>query len=133
MAGDRVQVTEAETTMEDGKGSPMRQGILSLTIKDKHALYAAYMSFVKGGGLFVPTKKSYKLGDEVFMLITLMDEAEKLPVAGKVVWITPRGAEGNRATGIGVQFSDQDQGAARNKIENYLAGMLSGDRATHTM
>jgi type IV pilus assembly protein PilZ len=67
------------------------------------------------------------------MLITLMDEAEKLPVAGKVVWITPRGAEGNRATGIGVQFSDQDQGAARNKIENYLAGMLSGDRATHTM
>jgi len=120
--------------MSEAPGSmPMRQGILSLTIKDKHALYAAYMAFVKGGGLFVPTKKTYKLGDEVFMLITLMDEAEKLPVAGKVVWITPRGAEGNRATGIGVQFSDQDQGAARNKIENYLAGMLSGDRATHTM
>ncbi len=120
--------------MEDGKVSmPTRQGILSLTIKDKHALYAAYMSFIKGGGLFVPTKKTYKLGDEVFMLITLMDEAEKLPVAGKVVWITPRGAEGNRATGIGVQFSDQDQGAARNMIENYLAGMLNSDRATHTM
>jgi type IV pilus assembly protein PilZ len=91
------------------------------------------MSFVKNGGLFVPTKKSYKLGDEVFMLITLMDESEKLPVAGKVVWITPKGAEGNRATGIGVQFSDQDNGAARNKIENYLAGTLGGDRGTHTM
>ena len=50
-----------------------------------------------------------------------------------MVWITPKGAEGNRATGIGVQFSDQDNGAARNKIENYLAGMLATDRSTHTM
>ncbi|MGD8309819.1 MAG: pilus assembly protein PilZ, partial [Chromatiales bacterium] len=32
-----------------------RQGILSLTIKDKNALYAAYMQFVKNGGLFIPT------------------------------------------------------------------------------
>ncbi|MFV1974080.1 MAG: PilZ domain-containing protein [Thiohalobacterales bacterium] len=110
-----------------------RQGILSLTIKDKSALYAAYMPFINGGGLFIPTKKNYKLGDEVFMLLTLMDESEKIPVAGKIVWITPVGAQGNRAAGIGVQFSDQDEGAARNKIETYLAGALEADRPTHTM
>ena len=110
-----------------------RQGILSLTIKDKSALYAAYMQFVKNGGLFIPTTKQYKLGDEVFMLLTLMDEAERLPVAGKIIWITPVGAEGNRAAGIGVQFSDQDGGAARNKIEGYLAGALKSDRPTHTL
>jgi len=110
-----------------------RQGILSLTIKDKSALYAAYMPFIKGGGLFIPTKKSYQLGDEVFMLLTLMDETEKIPVAGKIVWITPVGAQGNRAAGIGVQFSDQDEGVARNKIEGYLAGALQSDRPTHTM
>ncbi len=110
-----------------------RQGILSLTIKDKSALYAAYMPFINGGGLFIPTKKSYQLGDEVFMLLTLMDEPEKIPVAGKIVWITPVGAQGNRAAGIGVQFSDQDEGAARNKIEGYLAGALEADRPTHTM
>jgi type IV pilus assembly protein PilZ len=110
-----------------------RQGILSLTIKDKSALYAAYMPFINGGGLFIPTKKDYKLGDEVFMLLTLMDEAEKIPVAGRIVWITPVGAQGNRAAGIGVQFSDQDEGAARNKIETYLAGALEADRPTHTM
>jgi type IV pilus assembly protein PilZ len=110
-----------------------RQGILSLTIKDKSALYAAYMPFIKGGGLFIPTKKSYQIGDEVFMLLTLMDETEKLPVAGKIVWITPPGAQGNRAAGIGVQFSDQDDGVARNKIEGYLAGALGSDRPTHTM
>jgi type IV pilus assembly protein PilZ len=110
-----------------------RQGILSLTIKDKSALYAAYMPFINGGGLFIPTKKDYKLGDEVFMLLTLMDEPEKIPVAGRIVWITPVGAQGNRAAGIGVQFSDQDEGAARNKIETYLAGALEADRPTHTM
>jgi type IV pilus assembly protein PilZ len=110
-----------------------RQGILSLTIKDKSALYAAYMPFVKNGGLFIPTNKNYELGDEVFMLLTLMDEPEKIPVAGSIVWITPKGAQGNRATGIGVQFSDQDGGMARNKIETYLAGALTADRPTHTM
>lgn len=110
-----------------------RQGILSLTIKDKNALYAAYMQFIENGGLFIPTTKSYKLGDEVFMLLSLMDEPERLPVAGKIIWITPVGAEGNRAAGIGVQFSDQDNGVARNKIEGYLAGMLKSEKPTHTM
>ena len=111
----------------------MRQGILSLTIKDKNALYAAYMQFVQNGGLFIPTNKSYKLGDEVFMLLTLMDEPERIPVAGKIVWITPVGAEGNRSAGIGVQFSEQDGGATRDKIEGYLAGSLESNRPTHTM
>jgi type IV pilus assembly protein PilZ len=110
-----------------------RQGILSLTIKDKSALYAAYMPFVNGGGLFIPTKKNYRLGEEVFMLLTLMDETEKIPVAGKIVWITPQGAQGNRAAGIGVQFSEQDDGAARNKIETYLAGTMESERPTHTL
>lgn len=66
------------------------------------------------------------------MLLTLMEESEKLPVAGKVVWITPRGAQGNRSPGIGVQFIGDDDTASR-KIEEYLAGMLDSDRATHTM
>jgi len=109
-----------------------RNGILSLTIKDKAVLYAAYMPFVKNGGMFIPTSKSYKLGDEVFMLLSLMEEPEKIPVAGKVIWVTPRGAQGNRAAGIGVQFSDQDN-TAITKIETYLAGSLGSDKPTHTM
>lgn len=109
-----------------------KHGILSLTIKDKSVLYAAYMPFLQHGGLFIPTSKPYRIGDEVFMLLTLMDEPEKVPVAGKVVWITPKRAAGNRASGIGVQFSGQDDTAAR-KIETYLAGSLESDRPTHTM
>jgi len=109
-----------------------RNGILSLAIKDKAVLYAAYMPFVKNGGLFIPTNKDYELGDEVFMLLNLMDEPEKIPVAGRVIWVTPKGAQGNRAAGIGVQFNDQND-QARAKIETYLAGSLTSDRPTHTM
>ena len=109
-----------------------RQGILSLTIKDKAVLYAAYMPFLDNGGIFVPANKRYSIGDEVFMLLTLMDEPEKIPIAGRVVWITPVGAQGNRQAGVGVQFSEQDA-TANAKIELHLGGALNSERQTHTM
>lgn len=119
---------------EPQKTVPMaRPGVLSLVIKDKSALYAAYMPFVKGGGLFIPSNKPYKLGDEIFMLLTLMDNKEKIPVAGHVVWVTPAGAQGGRAAGVGIQFSEKDSGVARGKIEGLLAGQLQSDKPTHTM
>lgn len=115
-------------------GVGARQSILSVVIADKNALHQAYMPFVKNGGLFISTKKSYNLDNEVFVLLTLMDEKEKIPFAGRVVWITPKGAQGNRPTGIGVQFhADQTGNAVRNKIETYLAGALRSERSTHTM
>ncbi len=108
------------------------KGILSLTIKDKAVLYSLYMPFVQGGGLFIATPKTYKIGDEVFMLLTLMEEPEKIPLAGKVIWLTPKGAQGNRQAGVGIQINDPDNIVQR-KIETYLAGSLESDRATHTM
>lgn len=110
-----------------------RPGMLSLSIKDKASLYASYMPYVRNGGLFIPTNKTYNLGDEVFMLLTLMEDNERLPVAGKIIWMSPPGAQGNRATGIGVQFSPQDKGQTRSKIETHLAGAMKADRITHTM
>jgi type IV pilus assembly protein PilZ len=110
-----------------------RQRVLSFAIRDKQALYAAYMPFVRNGGLFIPSSKRYRLGDELFLLLQLMEETERIPVAGTVVWITPMGAEGNRQIGVGIQFSDQDKGEARRKIEEYLAGGLEAERPTHTM
>jgi type IV pilus assembly protein PilZ len=111
-----------------------RQGILSLALKDKNALYGAYLSFVKGGGIFVPTPKRYSLGDEVFVLMTLPEGNERLPIAGKVVWITPAGSQGNRPAGIGVQFADSAEGElARGKVEAMLAGITNSDKPTSTM
>jgi type IV pilus assembly protein PilZ len=121
---------------EDGKIAkhPARPGVLSLTIRERSALYAAYMPFVKGGGLFIPTNRSYQMGDQVFMLLSLMDEPGKLSLSGKVVWITPPGAQGNRQQGIGVQFEDSDSGrAARNKIESILGNAMKSNRPTHTI
>ncbi|MCX7096891.1 MAG: PilZ domain-containing protein [Methylococcales bacterium] len=113
--------------------SPPRQGILTLTIKDKSALYAAYMPFVVNGGLFIPTNRDYEMGQEIFILLNLMEEIEKLPIVGKIIWKTPARSGNYRSSGIGVQFSGQDNGLARNKIETYLAGALDSDRLTHTM
>ncbi|MEG3192088.1 PilZ domain-containing protein [Lysobacter sp. D1-1-M9] len=111
-----------------------RQGILSMAVKDKAALYNAYMPYLKSGGIFVATPKRYFLGDEVFLLLTLPESSERLPVAGKVVWVTPAGAQGNRPAGIGVQFGDTAEGEnVKGKIEALLAGTLNSDRATHTM
>lgn len=122
-------------TEADKKMPLSRPGVLSLSIKEKPALYAAYMPYLKNGGIFIPTtKSSYRLGDEVFMLLTLMEDPNKLPVAGKVVWITPPEAQGNKSQGIGVQFSDNESGvAARNKVEGLLGGTLKSTRPTHTM
>lgn len=111
-----------------------RQGILSLAIKDKAQLYGAYMPFVKGGGIFIPTTKRYSLGDEVFLLLSLLEDKDRLPVAGKVVWVTPPGSQGNRAAGIGVQFADSAEAeTVKGKIETLLAGMLDSDKPTQTM
>ena len=99
-----------------------RNGILSLTIKDKSVLYAAYMPFIKNGGLFIPTNKDYRLGDDIFMLLTLMENPERLPVAGKVIWVTPKGAQNKRVQGVGVQFSAQDAGAKFSLHHTLCAG-----------
>jgi type IV pilus assembly protein PilZ len=115
-------------------GGAARQGILTLQIKDKAQLYAAYMPFVKGGGIFVPTPKRYFLGDDVFLLLSLIDDKDRLPVAGRVVWITPPGAQGGKPVGIGVQFNEGPDGEAiRTKIESNLAGMMNSDKPTCTM
>lgn len=110
-----------------------RPSVLSLAIKEKAALYAAYMPFIKGGGLFIPTTRAAKLGDEIYALVSLLDDPNRLPIPGKVVWITPPGSPG-RGQGIGVQFAANDAGEqARARIENLIGGALKASRPTHTL
>ena len=110
-----------------------RPGVVQLAIREKAALYAAYMPFIDGGGLFVPTTRTVNIGDELYLILSLVDDPNKLPVTGKVVWITPAGTPG-RQQGLGVQFSKDDAGAqARNRIETLLGGALKANRPTHTI
>lgn len=114
--------------------APKRQSVMNMAIRDKNSLYAAYMPFIKNGGIFISTNKLLELGDEVFLLLTLLDDSERHPVTGKVVWINPT-SMGGRPTGIGIQFNSGDNGntLVQKKIETYLAGFKSGDRPTYTL
>jgi len=122
-----------QTSLDDKLKSNERSSVISIAIKDKQALYMSYMPFVKNGGLFVPTKKDYNLGDEMFLLVKIIDEIEPVHISGKVIWISPPGALGNRPRGVGVQFMGDDAKATANLIETKLGASISLTRATHTM
>ncbi|HJV75250.1 MAG TPA: PilZ domain-containing protein [Noviherbaspirillum sp.] len=111
-----------------------RPSVLSLPIKEKAALYAAYMPFLNNGGIFVPTNKPYKVGDEIYLILTLMDDPTKYPIAGKIAWVTPAGANNGKAQGIGVHFSSDESGQrVKLRIEELLGAALRSARATHTL
>ncbi|MGD9660234.1 MAG: PilZ domain-containing protein [Porticoccaceae bacterium] len=110
----------------------LRSAILNVSIKDVGELYQCYMPFVSNGGLFIATSRQFLLEDEVFVVLELLDEPEKFPLTGKVVWITPAGVATNRKQGIGIQFSPGNAELV-SKIETQLAGMLNSDRSTYTL
>ena len=128
MTETRTKTQKLEITQSDE-----RSGVFFVNIKDKLELYNLYMPFIEGGALFIKTDKVYHLSDEVFLLVKLLEEPEKYPIAGRVVWTTPACAQGGRSAGIGVQFVGEEGGAVRNKIDTYLAGMIKSDRNTETM
>lgn len=117
-----------------GSATMSRPSVLSLAIKEKAALYAAYMPFLTNGGIFVPTNKSYKIADEIYLILSLMDDTSKYPIAGKVAWITPAGANNNKAQGIGVHFPGDESGQrVKQRIEELLGAAIGSSRATHTL
>lgn len=115
----------------DTSGATLRSGILHLALKSAEELYSCYMPLIKNGGLFIPSRRDYQLGDKLFVLLELMDETDKIPLAGKVIWIAPKGLGGDRHPGVGIQFPDNSAQLVA-KIETYLAGMLV-DRPTFTL
>jgi type IV pilus assembly protein PilZ len=110
-----------------------RQGVISLAIKDKAMLHSSYMPFVKGGGIFIPTERAFELGDEVFLLLTILDDPERFAITGKVVWINYRTTPGGRQMGVGIQFGGAEGTSLQKKIEAQLAGYIRAEQATNTM
>ena len=121
--------------------------MMKLQLSDPAALHDCYMPFIENGGLFISSSAisssavsssavsssagqldTYRLGDEVHLALTLMDEPEVLSVQGRVVWVAGASVKNPHRPGIGIQFSDPAQGL-KNKIEGYLADS-SGQTAT---
>ena len=114
--------------------STPRPSVMQLAIKEKAALYAAYIPLFAEGGVFVPTQREYRLGDDVYVLLTLPDEPQRYPVAGRVAWVTPARAPGNRTQGIGIRFpKDEKSSQLKAKIENILGPALASEKATQTI
>lgn len=111
-----------------------RPSVIQLSIKEKAALYAAYIPLFTEGGIFIPTTRDYKLGDDVYVLLSLPDDPQRYPVAGKVAWITPARAPGNRSQGVGVRFpADEKSQHLKAKIEQILGAHLASERPTQTV
>ena len=112
---------------------PGRGGILTCHIEDMATLYASYLSFVENGALFVPSNHPKKLGDEVFIAITLPNSSERLPMNGKVVWVNHK-AQAHRPAGFAVQIGTDVAGQRiKNEVERLLAGKIDSQQPTYTM
>ena len=110
-----------------------RPSVLQQNLKEKGALYAAYISSFANGGIFIATDREFRLGDDVYLLLSLPDDAVKHPIAGKVGWVNPAGA-GHRSQGIGVVFpKEQKCEELKARIENELGTWLGSDRPTQTI
>ena len=111
-----------------------RPSVVQLAIKEKGALYAAYIPLFKEGGVFIPTAREYQLGADVYVLMTLPDDTQRYPIAGKVAWVTPSRAAGNRTQGVGVRFpNDEKSRLLKLKIEEILGAHLASERPTQTI
>lgn len=111
-----------------------RPSVMQLAIKEKAALYAAYIPLFAEGGIFVPTQRDYRLGDDVYVLLTLPDDPQRYPIAGRVAWVTPERASGNRTQGVGIQFpKDAKSAELKAKIEQILGTARSSEKPTQTI
>jgi len=111
-----------------------RPSVIQLVFRERGALYAAYMPVFADGGLFVPTAREYRLGEDVYLLLSLPEDTQRYPVAGKVAWLTPANASGGRTQGIGVRFpADEKSRLIKLKIEEILGTLISSSKPTQTI
>ena len=125
-------MSEAVTTR--ASGAPNRPSVIQLVFREKGALYAAYIPLFSEGGLFVPTTREYRLGEDIYLLLTLPDDPQRYPVAGRVSWLTPPNTSGGRTQGVGVRFpGDEKTRMLRVKIEELLGTSLQSSKPTQTV
>ena len=121
-------------TMTPVSSTGGRSSVIQLAFKEKNSLYAAYIPMFLDGGIFVPTPREYKLGEDIYLLLTLPDDVQRYPVAGKIAWLTPPNAAGGRSQGVGVRFpADEKTRLIKLKIEEILGTSISSSKPTQTI
>ncbi len=131
---DRDSTSPAPLTLLSVPQAISRPAVIQLVFREKGALYAAYIPSLREGGVFVPTSRDYRLGEDIYLLLTLPDDAQRYPVAGKVAWLTPANASGGRTQGVGVCFpADEKSRVLRMRIEQTLGTAISSSKPTQTI
>jgi type IV pilus assembly protein PilZ len=111
-----------------------RPSVIQLVFREKSALYAAYIPLFTDGGLFVPTSREYRLGEDIYLLLSMPEDPQRYPVAGKIAWLTPPNSSGARTQGVGVRFpSDEKTRVLKIKIEEVLGTSISSNKPTQTI
>jgi type IV pilus assembly protein PilZ len=111
-----------------------RPSVIQLVFREKGALYAAYIPLFTEGGLFVPTTREYRLGEDIYLLLSLPEDPQRFPVAGKVAWLTPANASGGRTQGVGVRFPNDDKSRQlKLRIEEILGTSIQSQKPTQTI
>jgi len=127
-------MSEASGRTANAGAVASRPSVIQLVFREKGALYAAYVPILLDGGLFVPTTREYKLGEDIYLLLSLPDDPQRYPVAGKVAWVTPANASGGRTQGVGVRFpNDEKTRLLKLKIEELLGTQLQSAKPTQTI
>jgi type IV pilus assembly protein PilZ len=112
----------------------VRPSVIQLVFRERGALYAAYIPLFSEGGLFVPTLRDYRLGDDIYLLLSLPNDPQRYPIAGKVGWLTPANTPGGRTQGVGVRFPADDKSRAlKHKIEELLGTTMASSKPTQTL
>ncbi len=131
---EREATSPAPLTLMSVPQQVNRPAVIQLVFREKGALYAAYMPVLADGGVFVPTTRDYRLGEDIYLLLTLPDDPQRYPVAGKVTWITPANASAGRTQGVGVRFpADEKTRVLRLRIEEVLGTSISSSKPTQTI
>ncbi|MDQ8035057.1 MAG: PilZ domain-containing protein [Bordetella sp.] len=114
--------------------APARPSVVQVVIKELETLHAAYIPLFSEGGLFISTTREYRLGDPIYILLTLPDDSQRHSIAGKVAWITPARAAGMRSVGVGIRFPREEKSQhLKARIEELLGASLASDRMTQTI
>ncbi len=104
---------------------PPLPSVLQLALKEKGlCTLHTFLCLLKAVSLWRP--REFRLGDDVYVLLTLPEDTQRYPIAGKVGWVTPAGAGGNRTQGIGVRFpKDEKSQQLKAKIEQILGTAIA--------
>lgn len=107
-------------------------GIINYPIRDISSLQAAYMPFIRQGGLFIPSNRQVMLGDDIFVVATLPESSSRIPLAGKVIWIFQR-ANAHRPAGFAIQLTGEEGQKFKDQAEKLLTGLINAERPTYTL